>query len=85
MITNKKVKLGHKLEKAVDSPRKSEMIYPTVYIENESELGLSLKDVGKVLTAKVDLKFVGVRQRTEANKKTMYSYDFEIRTVQFGD
>jgi len=85
MAKLKRINLGKKeITPVCESPkRKNKVYYPTIYI-SDKKLPIEPEDVGKTLTATVQLKVTGVNMRTNENKQSL-NYDFEVREIVFGN
>ena len=84
MAKLKRINLGRKeIPISISKPRGDRVSYPSFYI-SDKKLPIEPEDVGKVLTATVQLKVTGVNMRTNENKQSL-NYDFEVREIVFGN
>ena len=85
MAKLKRINLGKKETTAMCQPKvsKSKVHYPSFYI-SDRKLPIEPEDVGKTLTATIQLKVTGVEVRTNENKQGL-NYDFEVREIVFGN
>lgn len=84
MAKLKRINLGKKETVTACMPeksRKNKVYYPTIYI-SDKKLPIEPEDVGKVLTATIQLKVTGVNMRTNEDKQSL-NYDFEVREIVF--
>lgn len=79
----RRINLGKKREKITEQPiNENRITYPTFCIYDK-KLPIESDDVGKTFTCQVKMDFVGIRENTD-EKKSSYSYDFEIKEIVFG-
>jgi len=85
MAKLKRINLGEKITSTGVQPErpKNRVHYPSFYI-SDKKLPIEPEDVGRVLTATVQLKVTGVNMRTNENKQSL-NYDFEVREIVFGN
>jgi len=85
MAKLKRINLGKKESTVSCQPErtKNKIQYPSFYI-SDKKLPIEPEDVGKMLTATIQLKVTGVNMRTNENKQNL-NYDFEVREIVFGD
>ena len=82
MAKLKRIKLGRKETPiSVSKPRGDRISYPSFYI-SDKKLPIEPEDVGKTLTATIQLKVTGVNMRTNEDKQSL-NYDFEVREIVF--
>lgn len=83
MAKLKRVNLGKKetMTTCVPERTKNKVHYPSFYI-SDKKLPIEPEDVGKTLTATIQLKVTGVNMRTNENKQSL-NYDFEVREIVF--
>ena len=77
----KRIKLGRKESVVSTKKMKDSTYYPSIYISNK-KLPIEPEDVGKILSATVQLKVVGVNMRTDEDAQN-FNYDFEVREIVF--
>lgn len=80
-LFKKKVNLGYKYGTEVTKVEKKSIHYPTFYV-SKKKLPIEPEDVGKMLTATIQLKVTGVNMRTGEDKQSL-NYDFEIHEIIF--
>lgn len=81
-LFKKKINLGYKSEDAcVPKTTIKKTQYPSMYISN-TKLPLKAEEVGNKFRAMVDVDFTGIRESTD-NEKSSFSYDFEIKAIEF--
>jgi hypothetical protein len=85
MAKLRRIKLGKKETDSMVTPErhKNRVRYPSFYI-SDKKLPIEPDDVGKVLTATIQLKVTGVNMRTNEDKQSL-NYDFEVREIVFGN
>ena len=82
MAKLKRIKLGKKEASITLGPdKKNRVHYPSFYI-SDKKLPIEPEDVGKVMSATVQLKVTGVNMRTNEDKQSL-NYDFEVREIVF--
>lgn len=62
---------------------KNRVHYPSFCIYDK-KLPIEPEDVGKTLTATIQLKVTGVNMRTNEDKQSL-NYDFDVREIVFGN
>ena len=83
MAKLKRINLGRKETEptcAVKRP-KNRVHYPSFCIYDK-KLPIEPEDVGKTLTATIQLKVTGVNMRTNEDKQSL-NYDFDVREIVF--
>ncbi len=85
MAKLKRINLGRKETTAICQPEKpkNRVYYPSFCIYDK-KLPIEPDDVGKILTATIQLKVTGVNMRTNEDKQSL-NYDFDVREIVFND
>jgi len=84
MAKLKRINLGKReTSTVVEKSRENKVYYPSFHI-SDKKLPIEPEDVGKTLTATIQLKVTGVNMRTNENKQSL-NYDFEVREIVFGN
>lgn len=78
--------MGKKISLKLKKPKEGEIesaLYPTLYL-SEVKLPVNKSMIGKLMGAKVTLKFTGMRV-DNSTKKDFVSYDFAVQDIEFSD
>lgn len=78
--------MSNKISLKLKKPKEGEIehpLYPTLYL-SEVKLPVNKSMIGKLMGAKVTLKFTGMRVDNSTNKNFV-SYDFAVQDIQFSD
>lgn len=77
------IPLGKKIS-VETSPRvsKNEVSYP--YLNINKKMGITKKEVGKIVTAKVKLKVTSHEERIDKDGRERYSCSFDVLGIDFG-
>lgn len=78
--------MAKKISLKLKKPKEGEIerqLYPTLYL-SEVKLPVNKSMIGKLMGAKVTLRFTGMRV-DNSTKKNFVSYDFAVQDIQFSD
>ena len=83
MAKLKRINLGKRETTTAVQPERSKnrVHYPSFCIYDK-KLPIEPEDVGKILTATIQLKVTGVNMRTNEDKQSL-NYDFDVREIVF--